>query len=180
MPGKSINIRHYVVVGRKVPDEKDPNPTVFKATIFAQNHVVAKQRFWSLMRKQNKVKKAGGQLLQVRQVREKNIKTIKNYSILLRFTTKTGVMNVTKEFRDVSLCGAVHQMYMNMGSLHRATYASIDIIGTTILKAKEVSRPNVKQFLKHHVKFPLMQHRTKITKKFRNTPFRATRPANFR
>jgi large subunit ribosomal protein L18Ae len=39
----------------------------------------------------------------VKRVFEKNPNTIKNYSILLRYQSKTGVMNVSKEYRDVSL-----------------------------------------------------------------------------
>lgn len=60
-PGFS-GIRHYEIVGRAYPTEKEPSPKVYKMTVFAKNSVVGKARFWKLMRKQNKVKKTHGQV----------------------------------------------------------------------------------------------------------------------
>jgi|EP00669_Euglena_mutabilis_P003069 large subunit ribosomal protein L18Ae len=168
MPGFS-GLRQYNIVGRGYPSEKEPNPKIFKMTVFSKNPVVAKSRFWKLMKTQNKVKKCHGQILQVKRVFEKNPNTIKNYSILLRYQSKTGVMNVSKEYRDVSLCGAVHQMYMDMAGRHHARYLDIDIIGTTTLKPSQVLRPHVKQFLRHKIKFPLLHRRMKKEKKNKAT-----------
>eukprot|EP00670_Eutreptiella_braarudii_P007094 CAMPEP_0174283624 /NCGR_PEP_ID=MMETSP0809-20121228/4342_1 /TAXON_ID=73025 ORGANISM="Eutreptiella gymnastica-like, Strain CCMP1594" /NCGR_SAMPLE_ID=MMETSP0809 /ASSEMBLY_ACC=CAM_ASM_000658 /LENGTH=153 /DNA_ID=CAMNT_0015378679 /DNA_START=152 /DNA_END=613 /DNA_ORIENTATION=- len=148
-------------------------------TVFARNAVVAKSRFWKMMRKQNKVKKTNGQILQVKRIFEKNPTTIKNYSILLRFQSRTGVMNVTKEFRDVSLCGAVSQMYSDMAARHHARFLDIDIIGTTVLKPSDVLRPHIKQFLKAHIKFPLLHRVTKKCKKYK-TKFLYSRPTTYR
>ena len=51
------------------------------------------------------------QILKLICIREKNFTTIKNYSILVRFRTTTRVVNATKEYRDVSLCSGIRQMY---------------------------------------------------------------------
>jgi large subunit ribosomal protein L18Ae len=75
------------------------------------------------------------------------------------------VMNVSKEYRDVSLCGAVHQMYMDMAGRNHARYLDIDIIGSTTLKPSQVLRPHVKLFLRHKIKFPLLHRRMKKEKK---------------
>lgn len=178
MPGFA-GIRHYEIVGRGFPTEKDPNPKVYKMTVFGRNAVVAKGRFWKMMRKQNKIKKTSGQVLQVKRIFEKNPTTVKNYSILLRFQCKTGVMNVSKEFRDVTLCGAVHQMYMDMAARHHAKFLDIDIIGTTVLAPQQCLRPHIKQFLKHRVKFPLLHRVTKKSKKYKAT-WLASRPSTYR
>ena len=51
------------------------------------------------------------QILKFIRIRETNFTTIKNYSILVRFRTTTHVVNATKEYRDVSLCSGIRQMY---------------------------------------------------------------------
>ena len=51
------------------------------------------------------------QIVKFIRIRETNFTTIKNYSILVRFRTTTRVMNATKEYRDVSLCSGIRQMY---------------------------------------------------------------------
>ena len=119
------------------------------------------------------------QVLQVKRIFEKNPTTVKNYSILLRFRCNTGIMNVSKEFRDVTLCGAVHQMYMDMASRHHAKFLDIDIIGTTVLPPAQCLRPHIKQFLAHKVKFPLMHRVTKKSKKYKGT-FLRTLPSTYR
>jgi large subunit ribosomal protein L18Ae len=35
---------------------------------------------------------------------------VKNFGILLRYDSHTGTHNVYKEYRDVTICGAVEQM----------------------------------------------------------------------
>ena len=60
-PGRWI-MKHTEIVGRKLPDEKDKDPKIYKSQIFAKNAVIAKSKFWTLMREQNKVKKAQGQV----------------------------------------------------------------------------------------------------------------------
>ena len=90
------------------------------------------------LRKLRKIKKAHGQVLAVNevgpdescplqdpllrptvqltghalvQIFEKRPTTIKNFGIWLRYQSRTGYHNMYKEYRDVTLNGAVEQMY---------------------------------------------------------------------
>ena len=56
---------------------------------------------------------------------EKSTNSIKNYGICLRYLCRTGYINMYKEFRDVSLNGAVSQLYMEMSGKHEAPLESI-------------------------------------------------------
>eukprot|EP00993_Chasmostoma_nieuportense_P003951 NODE_4640_length_759_cov_1485.742089_g4481_i0.p1 GENE.NODE_4640_length_759_cov_1485.742089_g4481_i0~~NODE_4640_length_759_cov_1485.742089_g4481_i0.p1 ORF type:complete len:184 (+),score=35.91 NODE_4640_length_759_cov_1485.742089_g4481_i0:79-630(+) len=172
-------LRQYELIGRENPSEKEPDPKIYKMNVFAKNLVIAKSRFWRLMRKLKKVKRSHGQILQIKTIKEPNVKTVKNYSILIRFQCATGVMNVNKEFRDTSLCGAVHHMYCDMASKHGAKYFDIDIVGTTVLPNNKCIRPNVTQFLKNKVKFPLMHRTTKKEQKYKKNPWLASRPSTY-
>ena len=45
------------------------------------------------------------------QIFEKNPTTIKNFGIWVRYMSRTGFHNAYKEYRDVTLNGAIEQMY---------------------------------------------------------------------
>ena len=75
------------------------------------------------------------------QVYERNVGNIKNYGIVLRYLTRTNTVNMYKEYRDVSLAGAVSQMYMELAGRHSARAESIQIIKTAVVHEKEVRRP---------------------------------------
>ena len=45
------------------------------------------------------------------QIFEKKPTTIKNFGIWVRYQSRTGYHNMYKEYRDVTLNGAVEQMY---------------------------------------------------------------------
>lgn len=62
------NIKQYLLVGRAKPTEKDPEPKVYRMRVFAPNTVVARSRFWSLMRKQKKTKHSHGELIAIHEV----------------------------------------------------------------------------------------------------------------
>lgn len=85
-----------------------------------------------------------------------------------------------KEYRDITLCGAIEQMYSELAGRHRARPRSIQIMRTAILAAKDTKKPNIKQFHDSKIKFPLT-HRIPRPhmKKFRTT-FKASRPSTFR
>lgn len=61
-------LKQYTVVGRRLPSEAHPKPTLYKMTIFAPNEVHAKSRFWYFLSKLKKLKKANGEILGVREV----------------------------------------------------------------------------------------------------------------
>lgn len=64
-----FQLREYVVVGRKLPTEKEPNPPLYKMQIFASNHVIAKSRFWYFTSMLRRVKKGHGEIISCEEVK---------------------------------------------------------------------------------------------------------------
>jgi large subunit ribosomal protein L18Ae len=190
-------LHEYTVVGRKQPTEVDPAPAIFRMRIFAPNEVVAKSRFWYFLHQMHKLKKSTGEVLSVSEIREKNSNIVKNYGITIRYNSRSGTHNMYKEYRDVSLCAAVEQMYSDLAGRHRARFSSIQIVDTCVVPAGKralkrynpeihgdevptgVSRPAVKQFIDSKLKFP-QPHRIirSATKSVRST-YNAKRPTTF-
>ncbi len=79
------------------------------------------------------------------QIFEAKPTTVKNYGIWLRYQSRTGYHNMYKEFRDVTLNGAVGQLYQEMASRHRVRAAGIQIIKTATVPASACKRPNTTQ-----------------------------------
>jgi len=113
---------------------------------------------------------------------EKNVRIVKNYGIWLRYNSRSGTHNMYREFRDVSLTGAVSQLYDEMAGRHRARPRSIQIIRTATVAAKDLKRPNGMQFAQANVKFPLA-HRVASGKRgqkaLSNSTFTTVRPTTF-
>ena len=88
--------------------------------VFAQNTVLAKSKFWYHMKRQHKVRKIQGEIVNVSQVsspfltglqvHEQHAGVLKNYGIVLRYLSRTDPINMYKEFRDTTLTGAISQM----------------------------------------------------------------------
>jgi large subunit ribosomal protein L18Ae len=148
-------MRHYQVVGRKAPTADHPNPEAYRMIIFATNAVIAKSKFWYYMHQFRKMKKTTGEILDCVEIVEKNSRIVSNYGIWLRYSSRSGTHNMYREFRDISLTGAVSQLYDEMAGRHRTRPRSIQIIRTGVIAAKDLKRPNGMQFAKAKVKFPL-------------------------
>eukprot|EP01067_Filipodium_phascolosomae_P000105 Filipodium_phascolosomae@DN1083_c0_g1_i1.p1 len=147
-------MKEFSIVGRAAPTQKKPSPKTYRMRIFAKNHVIAKSRFWYFMRKIAKAKKLGGEILKVDEIEEKNPLVVKNYSIWLRYDSRKGTHNMTKEFRDVTSCGAVERMYAEMSGTHRALPSNIQIIKLSEVKNEELVKPKYQQYIPDDVKFP--------------------------
>ena len=148
-------MRQYQVVGRKAATDDHPNPEAYRMIIFAPNPVIAKSKFWYYMHQFRKMKKTTGEILDCVEITEKNSRTVKNYGIWLRYSSRSGTHNMYREFRDVTLTGAVSQLYDEMAGRHRTRPRSIQIIRTATVAAKDLKRNNPMQFAKAKVKFPL-------------------------
>jgi large subunit ribosomal protein L18Ae len=148
-------MRQYQVVGRKAPTDDHPNPEAYRMIIFAPNPVIAKSKFWYYMHQFRKMKKTTGEILDCVELVEKNARIVKNYGIWLRYSSRSGTHNMYREFRDVSLTGAVSQLYDEMAGRHRTRPRSIQIIRTATVTASALRRTNPMQFAKAAVKFPL-------------------------
>ncbi|EWM27710.1 60s ribosomal protein l18a [Nannochloropsis gaditana] len=145
-PMVQARLRQYQVVGRHVPTEAQPNPTVFRMKIFAPNEVVAKSRFWYFLHQMHKMKKTTGEILDINELVERNSRIIKNYAIWLKYDSRSGTHNMYREYRDLTLTGAVDQLYAEMAGRHRARFRSIQIIRTGVVDAKDVKRAHTMQY----------------------------------
>ena len=77
------------------------------------------------MKRQNKVRRTQGEIVSVSQIFERSTNAVRNYGIVLKYNTRNDIVNMYKEYRDNSLCGAVSQMYSEMAGRHSARGDSI-------------------------------------------------------
>ena len=178
-------MRQYQVVGRKAPTEEVPNPEAYRMIIFAPNKVIARSKFWYFMHQFRKMKKTTGEIIDVNEISEKSTTQVKNYGIWLRYDSRSGTHNMYREYRDLTLCGAVSQLYDEMAGRHRTRPRSIQIIRTGIIDPKDVKRPNTLQFIgakDEKIRFPL-PHRVasakRGTKALNSRTFVTNRPTTF-
>merc|ERR1712153_55691 len=118
------NVKQFWVVGRELPSEATPEPTCFRIRVFAKNVVLARSHFWYEMKRQNKVRKCQGEIVSVSEIFEKKTGAIKNFGIVLKYSTRTDVVN----------------MYKEMAGRHSARGDSIHIIKTVIQPNSSVLR----------------------------------------
>ena len=181
-------VKHYQVTGRKTPTANDPTPQLYRMKIFAKTTVQAKSRFWYFLHQYRKMKKTTGDILSVREIKEKNSNIVNVYGITLRYYSRSGCHNMYKEYRDVSLCGAVEQMYAEMSSRHRARATSVQIRDTCIVPGPLISkdpaqgakRTAVLEMIDSKIKFPLPHRIQRAPAKKYRTTFKATRPSTYR
>ena len=174
--------KQYQVVGRKAPTTERPNPEAYRIVLFAPNKVIAQSKFWYFMHQFRKMKKSTGEIIDINEITEKNSRNVKNYGIWLRYDSRSGTHNMYREFRDLTLCGAVSQLYDEMAGRHRTRPRSIQIIRTATIATADVKRADTLQFATRGVKFPL-PHRTESAKRGQKalsaTTFSAVRPTTF-
>ncbi|KAF1790333.1 50S ribosomal protein L18Ae/60S ribosomal protein L20 and L18a [Phytophthora cactorum] len=173
----TLQIRQFQVVGRKAPTEKEPNPPAYRMKLFAPNPVLAQSRFWYFLHQMKKMKKTTGEILDIN---EKNRRVVNNYGIWIRYNSRSGTHNMYKEYRDVTLCKAVEQMYSELAGRHRARPRSIQIMRTAIVAAKDTQKTNVQQFHDSNISFPLSHRLPRAAEKHHNSVFKASRPCTFR
>ena len=185
--------KYYQVVGRKKPTEKYPEPQIFRMRLFAPNDVTAKSRFWYFLHKIANLKKTSGEILALNEIREPRVHNMKNFKIVLRYNSRSGTHNMAKEYRDLTLNGAVQQMYNELSGRHRARERSIQIIdaieigglGSTDAAKPEPTRVDITQFLQSQeegaekVKFPIAHRVVRPSHKRYKTTFKARRPCTF-
>merc|ERR1712083_1093163 len=101
-----------------------------------------------------KVRKCQGEIVAVSEIFERNTNSIKNYGIVLKYRTRTDIVNMYKEYRNNTLCGAVSQMYSEMAGRHSARGDSIHIIKTVVQLDKDVMREQTRQYVKSALRYP--------------------------
>jgi large subunit ribosomal protein L18Ae len=116
----------------------------------------------------------------VNEIFERRPNHVKTFGIVLRYQSRTGNHNMYKEYRDVSLNGAVSQLHAEMAGNHRASPDTISIIKTAVLrKSDQIRRPRSIQF-RGKVRFPILRSTTRASARKYHSIFRATRPNTFR
>ncbi|ESO82554.1 hypothetical protein LOTGIDRAFT_207423 [Lottia gigantea] len=148
-------LKQYMVYGRHTPSATESNPPIFKMNIFANDKCSAKSRFWYHLRSLKKIKKAHGEILMCKLVGEKKPTVVKTYGVWLRYVSRSGIHNMYREYRELTAAKAVTSCYRDMGARHRARPSSIQIIRVKQVEDDKVRRPNIKQFMKPNVRFPL-------------------------
>ena len=143
-PSLQARMHQYQIVGRAAPTPKNPTPKIYRMRLFARNVVLAKSRFWYYMKKMIKAKKSGGELLAVNELFDRAPTKAKNYGIWMRYESRVDTHNMYKEFRDVTINGAVSQLYQECAGRHRAQPGAIQIINTAVLPASKCRRDHVK------------------------------------
>ena len=166
-------LKEFKIVGRHVPTDKLPNPPLYRMRIFTPDKVSAKSRFWYFMKQLRKVKKAVGEILICSEVHDTSPTVVKNFGLWIRYNSRSGTHNMYREYRDLTITGAVTQCYHDMAARHRARASSIQILKVERIEAGKCKRPNVTQFHNSKLRFPL-PHRV-MKSQFEST-FVAKRP----
>jgi len=179
MSATVLKLKEYEVIGRKLPTKQDPIPRLYKMSIFSNNEVIAKSRFWYFLKQINKVKKASGEIVSVRQLQDKSPGKIKNFGIWVRYDSRSGTHNMYKEFREMTRSAAVDACYKDMAARHRARFRSIHIIKVEEIASKDVKRAYISQILDPKIKFPLPHRVHRAASRRYKSTFIAKRPSTF-
>lgn len=174
-----------------MPSEKVPEPELYRMRVFARDQVLARSKFWYFMKRQHKVRKIQGEIVSTSEIFEKNATCIKNFGIYFRYLTRTDTVNMYKEFRSVSLCGAVSQLYLELAGKHSGRASTVQIIRTKVINklavpGVEADKPTLRRgntisFVKSagEAKFPVTDRRKRAPVADLKTTFKANRPTLF-
>jgi large subunit ribosomal protein L18Ae len=170
-------LRQYWVVGRKTPSEKDAEPTCYRIRVFARDPVLARSRFWYQMKRQNKVRRTQGEIINVSEIFERNTNSVKNYGIVIKYESRKGMLNMYKEYRSNSICNAMSMLYSEMAGRHSARGNTIHVIKTSIVPDNAVVRANSQQMVPRNLRFPKITTAKRApTAQHANSRFFASRP----
>ncbi|MTV28963.1 hypothetical protein FTX61_26865, partial [Nitriliruptoraceae bacterium ZYF776] len=139
-------LKLFIVIGRKLPTDKEPRPVPYRMRIFAPDSVTAKSRFWYFIRQLKKMKKGSGEIVSCKRLYPRKPLTVRNYGIWIRYDSRSGTHNMYKEYRDLTEEGAVTQLYREMGARHRARATSIQVIKVEVIPDHKCRRPHITQF----------------------------------
>merc|ERR1719162_514941 len=177
-PSLQQRMHQYQIVGRAAPTPKNPTPKIYRMRLFARNKVLAKSRFWYFMKKLQKAKKSGGELLVINELHDRAPTKVNNYGVWLRYDNRKDTVNMYKEFRDTSINGAISTLYQEMAGRHRAQAGSIQIINTAVLPASKCRREHILEMHNSKLKFPIIRKMPLVSKKHR-AKYTAKRPNTF-
>ena len=175
--------RQFLVFGRALPTDKNPNPAVIVVKVIAPNEAVARSRFWKLNKRDHKLKRSHGEVLKIQEVHDKTKTITKNFGIFLKYRSHTGVHNMFKEYRDVSMKGAIDQMYNEIAGNYKASSERVDIVKTVELKKEElkIRNPRCLQWVDtESIQYPLWRKTARPTHVKYASHFAKRRPVIFK
>merc|ERR1719203_2147082 len=178
-----MNMRTWLVYGRRHPSDACPEPEIICTKTYGPNETFAKSQFWKINREQHKLKRAAGEVLRVKEVHEKNSKTVKAYGIYFHYRDRTGFRNAFKEFRSTTLASAMTQLVNEMAGRQKIQRESIQVIKTCLLKSKDIRtrHPRCGRFANScAVAFPWWNQRVRAGDRGHNSRFTCTRPVTFK
>ena len=109
------------------------------------------------------------------QIVEKRPNTVSNYGIWMRYDSRTGHHNMYREYRDVSVNGAVSKMFQDVASRHRSRFSNVQIVRTASIRNDMLRKSTNKDYL-GNVKFPLTHRVVRPSSKAFKKTFVARRP----
>ena len=175
--------RQFLIYGRALPTDKNASPAVIVVKVIAPNEPIARSRFWKLNKREHKLKRSHGEILKVQEVHDKSKTITKNFGIFLKYRSHTGVHNMFKEYRDVSMKGAIDQMYNEIAGNYKASAERVEIIKTTELKKEElkVRNPRCLQWIDtENIQYPLWRKTARPTHQRYSSLFAKKRPVIFK
>ena len=107
---------------------------------------------------------------------EKKAGVVKNYGMVIRYNSRTTPVNMYREYRDVTLNGAISQMYMDMSGKHRALQENIQIIKTSVVPKAELRRKEPILYSRNSIKFPKVKPTKRAPTRGLRSLFKADRP----
>merc|ERR1711957_913523 len=179
----TMRMKTWLVYGRQTPSEAVPEPAVICTKTYGANEVFAKSQFWKINREQHKLKRAAGEVLRVREVHEKNTKTVKAYGIYFHYRDRTAFRNAFKEFRATSLNSAMTHLYNEMAARQKTNRESIQVIKTVVMGKNDIKtrNPRVARFNNScEVAFPFWTERVRHGDKGHNKKITCARPVTYK
>lgn len=171
-----MQIRQYWVVGRALPTESNPEPTLYRMRVFAKNAVFARSKFWYQMKRQNKIRSTHGEVVSLSEIFERNTTSIKNYGIVFKYESRKGIINMYKEVRDVTLCGAISQLYNELAGRHSARIETVHIIKTSVIAPNELRREASINLSRAKLRYPKITQIKRAPTARHASVFTASRP----
>eukprot|EP01083_Nonionella_stella_P042458 114669_1 len=162
-------LRYYVVVGRAKPTKTNPEPKIYRLKVFARNDVRAKSKFWYHIANFDRLKRANGQILAVHRILDPEPLRVKNFGFWLKYQSRSGIHNMYREYRALTVEVAAQKLFDDMAGRHKAKAANIHIIDVREISDHEVKRDKIKQFLTPGLKFknPFKVPRAATRRQFR-------------
>ena len=171
--------RQFLIYGRALPTDAVPTPKICVAKVFAKNEAFARSHFWKLNLRDHKLKKSRGEILKIQEIHERGNTVAKNFGIFLKYRSRTGIHNIFKEFRDVSLNGAVNQMYNEMGGNYKVDAEKVQVINTVELQKEQLKlrNPRCLQWVNtDKIAYPIWRKTIRKTNTKYNSSFASKRP----